>query len=104
MVADQKRLPKSPELPKIAEIEKARVQITETYAKAWTTITNECRATSEYSRRYARRTSCKDHAIHSRYAALPARFRASGKGDPEAAAQCRIRRSPRRRFASSSTR
>src|SRR5258708_36601055 len=65
---------------------------------------NGCRASCEYSRRYPRRTSCKDHAIHRRYAALPARFRASGKGDPEAAAQCRIRRSPRRRFASSSTR
>src|SRR5690242_1903366 len=32
-----------------------------------------CRATSEYSTRYPRRTSCKDHAIRSRYAAWPAR-------------------------------
>src|ERR1700676_2894174 len=30
-----------------------------------------CRATCEYSRRYPRRTSCKDHAIRRRYAALP---------------------------------
>jgi len=63
-----------------------------------------CRATSEYSRRYPRRTSCKDHAIRSRYAALPVRCPASGRGETEAAAQCRIRRSPRRRFACSSTR
>src|SRR6202795_2239296 len=62
------------------------------------------RATSEYSRRYPRRTSCKDHAIRSRYAALPVRCPASGRGETEAAAQCRIRRSPRRRFACSSTR
>src|SRR3981189_1723314 len=34
------------------------------------TRANGCRATSEYSRRYPRRTSCKDHAIRSRYAAL----------------------------------
>src|SRR6267143_2298123 len=36
-------------------------------------VPNECRATSEYSRRYPRRTSCKDHAVRSRYAALPVR-------------------------------
>src|SRR5216684_2726393 len=63
-----------------------------------------CRATCEYSRRYRRRTSCKDHAIRIRYAALPVRCPASGRGETEAMAQCRIRRSPRRRFASSSTR
>src|SRR5258705_8246780 len=63
-----------------------------------------CRATSEYSRRYPRRMSCKDHAIRSRYAALPVRCRASGRGETEAAAQCRIRRSPRRQFACSLTR
>src|SRR5260370_34926396 len=63
-----------------------------------------CRATCEYSRRYPRRTSCKDHAIRSRYAASPVRCPASGRGETEAAAQCRIRRSPRRRFACSSTR
>src|SRR4029077_11084508 len=62
------------------------------------------RATSEYSRRYPRRTSCKDLAIRSRYAALPVCCPASGRGETEAAAQCRIRRSPRRRFACSSTR
>src|SRR5713101_6844451 len=67
-------------------------------------VPNGCRATSEYSRRYPRRTSCKDHAIHSRHAASPVRCPASGKGETEAAAQCRIRRSPRRRFACSSTR
>src|SRR6202790_577070 len=66
--------------------------------------TNACRATSEYSRRHPRRTSCKDHATRSRYAALPARCPASGKGETEAAAQRRMRRSPRRRFACSSTR
>src|SRR6202790_2765108 len=58
---------------------------------------NGCRATSEYSRRYPRRTSCKVHAIRSRYAALPIRCPASGRGETEAAAQCRMRRSPRRR-------
>src|SRR6266481_558154 len=63
---------------------------------------NGYRATSEYSRRYPRRTSCKDRAIRSRYAASPVRCPASGKGETEAAAQCRIRRSPRRRFAYSS--
>src|SRR5229473_5631381 len=62
------------------------------------------RATSEYLRRYPRRTSCKDHAIHSRYAGLPIRCPASGRGETEAAAQCRMRRSPRRRFVCSSTR
>src|SRR5882762_3947850 len=31
-------------------------------------LLNGCRATSEYSRRYPRRTSCKDHAIRIRYA------------------------------------
>src|SRR5258708_6088921 len=67
-------------------------------------VTNGCPATSEYSRRYPRRTSCKDHPIRSRYAALPVRCPASGRGETEAAAQCRIRRSPRRRFAWSSTR
>src|SRR5258708_10559221 len=61
-------------------------------------------ATSEYSRRYPRRTSSNDHAIRSRYASLPVRRPASGKGETEAAAQCRIRRWPRRRFACSSTR
>src|ERR1700737_4058631 len=66
--------------------------------------TNGRRATSEYSRRYPRRTSGKDHAIRSRYAALPVRCPASERGETEAAAQCRIRRSPRRRFACSSTR
>jgi hypothetical protein len=60
---------------------------------------NGYRATSEYSRRYPRRTSCKDHAIRSRYAASPVRCPASGKGETEAAAQCRIRRLPRWRFA-----
>src|ERR1700680_117649 len=65
---------------------------------------NGWRATCEYSRRYPRRTSCKDHAIRSRYAASPVRCPASGRGETEAAAQCRIRRSPRRRFACSSTR
>src|ERR1700681_2345538 len=67
-------------------------------------LPNACLATSEYSRRYLHRTSCKDHAIRSRYAALPVRCPASGRGDTEAAAQCRKRRSPRRRFACSSTR
>src|SRR6266478_2765467 len=57
-------------------------------------VPNECRATSEYSRRYPRRTSCKDHAVRSRYAALPVRCPASGRGETEAAAQCRIRRCP----------
>src|SRR5712671_2181248 len=66
--------------------------------------TNGCRATSEYSRRYPRKTSCTDHPIRSRYAALPVRCPASGRGETEAAAQCRIRRSPRRRSACSSTR
>src|SRR6266550_8679295 len=66
-------------------------------------VPNECRATSEYSRRYPRRTSCKDDAIRSRYAALPVRCPASGRGETEAAVQCRTRRSPRRRFACSST-
>src|SRR6266853_5044448 len=42
--------------------------------------TNGCRATAEYSRRYPRRTSCTDHPIRSRYAALPVRCPASGKG------------------------
>src|SRR3984893_4663825 len=65
---------------------------------------NGCRATSEYSRRYLRRTSCKDRAKRSRYAALPVRCPASGSGETEAAAQGRIRRSPRRRFPCSSTR
>src|ERR1700732_768264 len=59
--------------------------------------TNECRATAEYSRRYPRRTSCTDQPTRSRYAALPVRCPASGRGETEAAAQCRIRRSPRRR-------
>src|SRR6266852_8215761 len=63
-----------------------------------------CRATCEYSRRYPRRTSCKDHAIRSRYAASPVRCPASGKGETEATAQSRIRRSPRRRFACPLTR
>src|SRR5713226_10286399 len=45
---------------------------------------NGCRATAEYSRRYPRRTSCKDHAIRSRYAALPVRCTASGRGETEA--------------------
>src|SRR5258708_7293057 len=63
-----------------------------------------CRATSEYSRRYPRRTSCNDHAIRIRYAASRVRCRGSGRGETQAAAQCRIRRSPRRRFACSSTR
>src|SRR6266850_7130207 len=67
-------------------------------------LPNGCRATSEYSRRYPRRTSCKDHAIRSRCAALPVRCPASAKGETEAAAQCRIHRSPRRRFACSPTR
>src|ERR1700736_1382246 len=67
-----------------------------TYTTFMLRMPNGHRATSEYSRRYPRRTSCKDHPIRIRYAALPARFRASGKGDPEAAAQCRIRRSLRR--------
>src|SRR5216684_1035062 len=67
-------------------------------------VPNGCRATSEYSRRYPHRTSCKDHGIRSRYAALPVRCPASGRGETQAAAQCRIRRSPRRRFACSSTR
>src|SRR5216684_113099 len=67
-------------------------------------VPNGCRATSEYSRRYPRRTSCKDHGIRSRYAALPVRCPASGRGETQAAAQCRIRRSQRRRFACSSTR
>src|SRR5580692_458028 len=62
------------------------------------------RATCEYSRRYPRRTSCKDHAIRSRYAALPGRCPASGRGETEAAAQFRIRRSPHPRSACSSTR
>src|SRR6266853_4407993 len=52
--------------------------------------TNGCRATAEYSRRYPRRTSCTDHPIRSRYAASPVRWPASGKGETEAAAQCRI--------------
>jgi hypothetical protein len=51
---------------------------------------NACRATSEYSRPYPHRTSRKDHAIRSRYAALPVRCPASGRGETEAAAQCRI--------------
>src|SRR5712664_2484040 len=55
---------------------------------------NGCRATSEYSRRYPRRMSCKDDAIHSRYAPLPVRCPASGRGETEAAAQCRVRRCP----------
>ena len=59
--------------------------------------TNGCRATAEYSRRYPRRTSCTDHPIRSRYAASPVSCPASGRGETEAAAQCRIRRSPRRR-------
>src|SRR5712671_662556 len=62
------------------------------------------RATSEYLRRYPRRTSCKDHAIRIRYAASRVRCPGSGRGETQAAAQCRIRRSPRRRFACSSTR
>src|ERR1700681_1126957 len=66
-------------------------------------VPNGYRATSEYSRRYPRRTSCKDHAIRSRYAVLLVHCPASGKGDPEAAAQYRIRRSPHRRFVCSST-
>src|SRR6266849_2385299 len=65
---------------------------------------NGCRATAEYSRRYPRRTYCKDHAIRIRYAASRVRCRGSGRGETQAAAQCRIRRSPRRRFACSSTR
>src|SRR5882672_11100778 len=40
-----------------------------------------CRATSEYSRQYPRRTSCRGRAIRSRYAALPVRCPASGRGD-----------------------
>src|SRR5215472_13499992 len=67
-------------------------------------VPNGCRATSGYSRRYPRRTSCKDRPIRSRYAALPVRCPAFGRNETEAAAQCRIRRSPRRRFACSSTR
>src|SRR5258706_8675439 len=66
--------------------------------------TNGCRATAEYSRRYPRRTSCTDHPIRSRYAASPVRCPAFGRDETEAAAQCRIRRSPRRRCACSSTR
>src|SRR5216683_5888604 len=54
---------------------------------------NGYRATSEYSRRYPRRTFCRDPAIRRRYAALPVRCPASGRGETEAAAQCRIRRS-----------
>src|SRR5260370_43706 len=61
------------------------------------------RATSEYSRRYPRRTYCKDHAIRIRYAASRVRCRGSGRGETQAAAQCRIRRSPRARFACTST-
>src|SRR6266404_9660582 len=57
-------------------------------------LPNGWRATSEYSRRYPRRTSCKDDAIRNRYAALPVRCPASGRGETEAAAQCRIRRCP----------
>src|SRR6267142_2369320 len=67
-------------------------------------LPNGCRATSEYSRRYPRRTSCKDHAIRIRYAASRVRCRGSGRDETQAAAQCRIRRSPRRRFACSSAR
>src|SRR6267378_7456670 len=52
--------------------------------------TNGCRATAEYSRRYPRRTSCTDHPIRSRYAALPVRCQASERGETEAAAQYRI--------------
>src|SRR5713226_8861254 len=62
------------------------------------------RATAECSRRYPRRTSCKGHAIRSRYAASPVRCQGSGRGETQTAAQCRIRRSPRRRFACSLTR
>src|SRR5258708_187684 len=65
---------------------------------------NGRRATCEYSRRYPRRRFCKDHATRRRYAGLRARCPASGKGEREGAAQCRIRRSPRRRFACSSAR
>src|SRR5207249_9316793 len=50
---------------------------------------NGRRSTSGYSRRYPRRTSCKDHAIRTRDAALPVRCPASGRGETEAAAQCR---------------
>src|SRR6266852_9467509 len=56
-----------------------------------------CRATSEYSTRYPRRTPCKGAALRTRCAALPVRCPASERGETEAAAQCRIRRSPRRR-------
>src|ERR1700730_7536825 len=66
--------------------------------------TNGCRATSEYSRLYPRRTPGTDHPIRSRYAASPVRCPASGRGETEAAAQCRIRRSRRRRFACHSKR
>jgi len=51
-------------------------------------VLNGYRATSEYSRRYPRRTSCKDRAIRSRYAAWPVGCPASGRGEPQAAAQC----------------
>src|SRR6266478_6392057 len=62
------------------------------------------RATSEYSRRYPRRMFCKDPAFRMRHAASPVRCPAFETGDSEAAAQCRIRRSPRPRFAWPSTR
>src|SRR5580704_15167604 len=65
---------------------------------------NGCRATSEYSRRYLRKTSCKDPAIRTRYGALPVRCPASGTGETEGAAQYRIRRSPLQRVACSATR
>src|SRR5258708_20043776 len=65
--------------------------------------TTRCPATSDYSKRYPRKTSCTDHPIRSRYAALPVRCPACGRGETEAAAHCRIRRSPRRRCVCSST-
>src|SRR6266853_413828 len=67
-------------------------------------VLNGSRATSEYSRRSLRRTSCKDRAIRNRYAAWPLRCPASGTGATGAAAQRRTRRPPRGRFACSSTR
>src|SRR5579859_403780 len=55
---------------------------------------NGCRATSEYSTRYLRRTYCKDPARRSRYAVSPVCCPAFETGDWAAAAQRRIHRSP----------
>src|SRR5579864_1600737 len=62
--------------------------------RAWISMTRSSGrpATSEYSKRYPRRTFCKGLPRRSRHAALPAHCPASGRGETEAAAQCRIRR------------